>query len=289
MIVLITGASSGIGLQAAVELARRGETVVASMRDTRRSTALLEAAKSAGVSVDVAELDVTDRTSVTAAIDGVIERHGRIDVVVNNAGVWTVGPLEHLSDDETSGMIDTNLAGTVRVIQATVGHMRSQGGGRIINVGSAVADPGHGVRLVALYSATKAALRSLSFELAKELRPVGIDVVHLEGGIRGQTGMWANAGAKLESFSADSPYREVEAIAARQMRAAIAGQSDPSGAAKIMADACTVESPAIRHPPEAQSGSWGLITDEEFIQLCDGADPAPINERHGIDFSFWGI
>src|SRR6478752_316742 len=85
-VALVTGTSSGMGLHTAVELARRGLTVVATMRDTSRATTLKEAAAQAGVEVDVRALDVTDHEAGRACVDGVLAEHGRLDVLVNNAG-----------------------------------------------------------------------------------------------------------------------------------------------------------------------------------------------------------
>src|SRR5258708_5087692 len=93
-VVLITGCSSGFGKLAAIEFARGGDTVFASMRNLAKSNGLLDDAKAAGVAVEVVELDVNDDASVRAAVKDVIARGGRIDVLVNNAGIGTHGPVE---------------------------------------------------------------------------------------------------------------------------------------------------------------------------------------------------
>src|SRR5512141_2304549 len=99
-VVLVTGCSSGFGMLAAIEFARRGDMVYASMRDTLKSGPLLDEARTAGASVHVIPLDVTDPASVNAAVADVMAREGRIDVLVNNAGVGMHGSVEEVEDDE---------------------------------------------------------------------------------------------------------------------------------------------------------------------------------------------
>src|SRR5262245_62065401 len=124
--VLVTGTSSGFGRLTALEFARRGHVVFASMRDTAKAAPLLAAAEAAGLALEVLRLDVTDRTAVDAAIAAVLERRGRLDVVVNNAGVFAVGPLEAHDDDEIAAAFDTNVFGVARVVRAVLPTMREQ-------------------------------------------------------------------------------------------------------------------------------------------------------------------
>ena len=139
--ILITGTSSGLGLASAVELASRGERVFASMRDTSRSRDLIEAATAAEVAVEVVQLDVTDPSSVGDAVDKVLALSSRIDAVVNNAGVASLGPLEYTTDDEVQCLFDTNVFGPLRLIRAVLPSMRAAGRGRIINISSIAAPP----------------------------------------------------------------------------------------------------------------------------------------------------
>src|SRR5262245_26817324 len=110
-VVLITGTSSGIGLATAVAFATAGDTVVATMRDPSRAGALESAAAAAGVEVEVGQLDVTDDESVTAAFDRLLSMHGRLDVLVNNAGGGMRGTLEELSIDDLQRSLDLNYLG----------------------------------------------------------------------------------------------------------------------------------------------------------------------------------
>ena len=168
--VLITGCSSGFGKLAALEFARRGDKVYASMRNPSKAGALEEAAKAEKLEVNVVELDVTKAASADRAVKDVISRAGRLDVLVNNAGIGTHGPIEDFDDDEVEAIFNTNVLGVVRTTRAALPTMRKQNSGRIINVGSLagrVAAPFGGI-----YSASKHALEAISDALYYELHPV---------------------------------------------------------------------------------------------------------------------
>ena len=128
-VILITGTSSGIGLELAVELAKRGARVFASMRDVDKAEALQSAATSAGVAVEVVALDVTSEESVVEALARVESAAGRIDVVVNNAAVTTYGPIEFTPQASVETMFATNIIGAIRVVRAVLPGMRRQGSG----------------------------------------------------------------------------------------------------------------------------------------------------------------
>ncbi|GAA3439893.1 hypothetical protein GCM10018954_095140 [Kutzneria kofuensis] len=168
-VVLVTGASSGIGAATAHHLAAAGHRVVAGARRVDRLAAL------AGPSVDVHPLDVTDLDSVQAFVDAAVDRHGRVDVLVNNAGVMPLSPISDLRIDEWNQMIDVNLRGVLHGIAAVLPRMRAQGGGHIVNVSSV---SGHRVDpTAAVYSATKFAVRALSEGLRQENTDIRVTVV----------------------------------------------------------------------------------------------------------------
>ena len=172
--VLITGCSSGFGLELTLAFARAGDTVIATMRDTARRGALDERLRATGLRAEVLGLDVSDRDQIGKTVAAVVARHGRIDVVVNNAGKLVPGPLETLADADLRTMFDVNLFGAINLTQAVVPVMRQHGSGRIIFVGAlggVMNTPWLGG-----YCATKHALDSVAAIFDLELRPFGIRV-----------------------------------------------------------------------------------------------------------------
>ncbi|MFD5781206.1 SDR family oxidoreductase [Streptomyces sp. NPDC126933] len=174
-VVLITGASSGIGEATARRLAAAGHRVVLGARRTDRIAAIAEDIRSIGGSADHHELDVTSLDSVQAFVRAAHERHGRVDVLVNNAGVMPLSTLDALKVDEWNRMIDVNLRGVLHGIAAVLPAMRAQGAGHIVNIASV---SGHRVDpTAAVYSATKFAVRALSEGLRQESRDLRVTVI----------------------------------------------------------------------------------------------------------------
>ena len=265
-VVLVTGCSSGFGMLAAIEFARRGDTVFASMRDTLKAGPLLDAAKAAGASLDVVALDVNDGASVDAAVADVIARAGRIDVLVNNAGLGMHGPIEEAGDDEMARVFDTNVFGLVRVTRAVLPQMRAQGGGTIVNVGSLagkVSSPFGGI-----YAASKHAVEAISDALYFELHPFGVRVVLVEpGGFETQFG----ANVLLERrHGAASPYADLDRrFEERQARLPGTGErGDPQTVANVIVDAAKADQPRRRYlvgqDAELIGGLHKQMSDEDF-------------------------
>jgi NADP-dependent 3-hydroxy acid dehydrogenase YdfG len=170
-VVLITGASSGIGEATARRLAAAGHQVFLGARRTDRLIAI-----SKQIDAGYYELDVTSLDSTRAFVEAAHERHGRIDVLVNNAGVMPLSLLEALRVDEWNQMIDVNLRGVLHGIAAVLPIMRSQGAGHIVNISSV-----SGLRVdptAAVYSATKFAVRAVSEGLRQESRDIRVTVVN---------------------------------------------------------------------------------------------------------------
>ncbi|MEO0931501.1 MAG: SDR family oxidoreductase, partial [Pseudomonadota bacterium] len=134
--ILITGTSTGLGVSLAVQAARAGHTVYATMRNLAKRDVLDAAAKDAGVSVEVLPLDVQDMGTITAAVDQIIAKDGRIDVLINNAGAGYVRSTEQASMEDVAWVMDVNFMGVVRCTKAVIGHMRQARAGHVITVSS---------------------------------------------------------------------------------------------------------------------------------------------------------
>ena len=171
-VVVITGASSGLGESTARHLAELGATVVLGARRVDRIDALARELTAKGQPALAVQTDVTDRLQVQRLVDAAIARFGRIDVMINNAGLMPHSPLERLKTDDWDRMIDVNLKGVLYGIAAALPPMQVQKSGHIINVSSVA---GHKVRPGgAVYSATKHAVRALSEGLRQEVKPYNI-------------------------------------------------------------------------------------------------------------------
>ena len=173
-VILITGASSGIGFDAAQTLARQGHIVYAAAR----RTTLMEPLEDLGV--HVIGMDVTDEASMIQGVETVIQAEGRIDVLVNNAGYGFFGAIENVPMEEARRQVEVNVFGLARLTQLVLPHMRKQGQGRIVNTSSIA---GKMVFYMGgWYNVTKYSVEAFSDALRMEMRPFGIDVVMVEPG-----------------------------------------------------------------------------------------------------------
>ncbi len=169
-VVVITGASSGLGEATARHLAGEGAKLVLGARRLDRLQALARELNLAPGAV--IQADVTDAKQVKRLVDAAVEQHGRIDVILNNAGLMPLSPLERGKIEDWDAMIDVNLKGVLYGIAAALPHMTRQKSGHIINVSSVA---GHKVRPgTAVYAATKIAVRMLSEGLRQEVKPYNI-------------------------------------------------------------------------------------------------------------------
>ncbi|MFE3168893.1 SDR family oxidoreductase [Streptomyces sp. NPDC059224] len=174
-VVLVTGASSGIGEASARHLAAAGHHVVLGARRVDRLIQLVSELTEAGHDAEYAQLDVTDFESVKAFVDGALTRHGRVDVLVNNAGVMPLALMQDLRVDEWNQMIDVNLRGVLHGIAAVLPGMRERQSGHIINVASTAAHRTDPTGVV--YCATKFAVRAVSDGLRQETTDLRVTVV----------------------------------------------------------------------------------------------------------------
>jgi len=180
-VVVITGASSGLGAAAARHLAAQGARVALGARRADRLDALAGEITRAGGQALTMPTDVTRRADVQRLVDAAVQRFGRLDVIVNNAGVMPHSPLERLKVEDWEQMIDVNIKGVLYGIAAALPHMQRQGGGHIINVASVA---GHKVRPGStVYAATKHAVRVISEGLRQEVKPWNIRTTIISPGI----------------------------------------------------------------------------------------------------------
>ncbi|MFC4595917.1 SDR family oxidoreductase [Sphingobium tyrosinilyticum] len=181
----MTGASGGFGNLTVLELARRGHTVIATMRDidgrnSQIRSELIEAAKAEGNPLQVLEIDVADDASVQSAIDSIIAQHGKIDVLVNNAGLMPIGVTEAYTIADVERLFAVNVFGAIRTDRAVLPHMRAAGSGLLIQVTSLM---GRFVMpFFGIYSASKFALEALAEAYRYELTSFGVDSVIVEPG-----------------------------------------------------------------------------------------------------------
>ena len=171
-IVVVTGASSGLGEATARLLSAKGATVVLGARRADRLQLLAKDLQARGGKALALTTDVTRREQVKALVDSAVQTYGRIDVMINNAGLMPQAPLERLKVDEWDRMIDVNIKGVLYGIAAALPHMQRQKAGHFINVSSVA---GHRVGPgFAVYAATKYAVRALSEGLRQEVKPYNI-------------------------------------------------------------------------------------------------------------------
>ncbi|WP_051108003.1 SDR family NAD(P)-dependent oxidoreductase [Actinomadura atramentaria] len=227
---LITGASSGFGRALAQAVLDRGDTVVAAVRDP--------AALDDMPGVSTVRLDVTEQARITSAVAETLDRHGRIDVLVNNAGRALFGAVEETTDAELRALMDLHFFGPAALVRAVLPHMRERGSGTIVqmsSMGGQLSFAGVGP-----YSATKAALEGLSEALAEEVAPHGIGVLIVEPGAF-RTGLF---GDRLAQAAETDPYAGTVGKARATALAADGRQpGDPAKAAAAILAALDGDTP----------------------------------------------
>jgi NAD(P)-dependent dehydrogenase (short-subunit alcohol dehydrogenase family) len=244
-VALVTGASSGIGEATAQRLATAGYKVYGTSR---------RGAQAHQRSFELLSLDVTSDASVDAAVNDVMRLEGRIDLLVNNAG-FGVAPAaaEESSIEQARSIFETNFFGVVRMTRAVVPHMRRQGSGRIINIGSVLGflPMPYG----ALYAATKHAVEGYSESLDHELRTRGIRVSVVEPAYT-KTQFDANV---LEPDAKLDEYREVRAALGKRLKEVMAVADQPSVVADVVLQAASAPRPKLRYTAGGVAGRLRLL------------------------------
>jgi len=177
-VVLITGCSTGIGYETALLLARKGFQVFATMRDMKKAGPLRRVAQ--GLPLEILPLDVDKPASVRKAVADVLKKAGRIDALVNNAGWGAFGAIEEFTDAEIAAQFETNVFGLMRVTREVLPAMRSQGKGKIVQIGSLAGRMTFAG--IGLYCATKYAVEAITESLRLELKPFGVQAAVVEPG-----------------------------------------------------------------------------------------------------------
>lgn len=232
-VALVTGASSGIGKSTAGALVAAGFEVIGTGRKTSGLT------PPAGVTY--LDLDVASDDSTTAVVEQVIERFGRIDVLVNNAGIGSAGAVEENSVAQAQSIFNINVLGVIRMTKAVLPHMRAQGGGRVINLSSVL-----GITpqpFMALYVAAKHAIEGYSESLDHEVREYGIRVLIVQPA-------YTRTAFDTNAAQPDTPlplYAERRRVFGEVMAAAMKKGDDPAVVAKVIVTAATAPKPKLRY------------------------------------------
>jgi len=277
--LLVTGSTSGFGRLMVETLARQGHTVFAGMRDVAgknapAAEALRQGAEREQLALHVVDLDVTDDASVEQAIDEIVGAMGRIDAVVNNAGISYSGPLEAFTLAQVRQQFETNVFSVVRVNRAALPQMRTQGSGLLLQIGSIAGRLA--MPYLGLYGATKFALEGLTESYRDELAPFGVDAAIIEPGayptsistnrqVAADTERFALYQAAMEAFMAAfyAENRSATPPDPQEVADAVAGViALPAGERPLRTVVATA---AQRRAPEAVNDAIAQAT-QSFIQ-----------------------
>jgi len=279
-IAVVTGANSGIGRATAIHLATKGARVFGTVRDVSKAAKLEALAAEAGTSIELVALDIADDGSVRDGFAEILRRtDGRVDLLVNNAGVGGNAVAEECPTDLYLDIMNVNLCGAVRCVQAVLPGMRARRSGSIVNVTSITG------KVAALaqspYVASKFALEGMSDGLAQEVAAFGIRVAIVEPGITKSAIFAKNIDAPNQSGAYDAHYRRLFQFYA----AGIPAATDPHEVAEVIHHAWTTDSPRLRYVT-----SWGgrelvegraHVSDADWVALGAIEDDAEYYRRFG--------
>lgn len=269
-ICLITGTSTGIGHATALHLGRLGYKVYASMRDTAKAGALRAQAEAEGLALEIETLDVSDNQSMLACVERIIAAEGRIDVLINNAGLSSSSPVETYPEDEHRALFEANYWGPVKLTQAVLPGMRERRHGAIVNLSSFLGRVAWANQ--AAYCASKFAVEAFSEALAQEVASFGIRVAIIEPGVV-TSAIFENTPVHYDRAS---PYKPAMRRNGRFFGVGIPSASPATQVAAVIAGALAAEQPKLRYPV-----GFGIqaidrraaMSDEEFVALGALSDP----------------
>lgn len=280
--VIVTGTSTGLGFATAVSMARAGHEVFATMRNLERAGDIRSLAEKENLPIEVRQLDVDDDDSVRNAIGRIIEEKGGVDVLVNNAGLGTIGPVEELPLAEFRQCMETNYFGPLRCIQAVVASMREAKSGLIVNVSSIAGKLSMAAQ--APYTASKFALEALSESLAAELKRFNVRVVIVEPGVIATPIFGKNRGA-----SGPSKYPNERRLKTMFVTA-LDNRVSPFVVGDAIRDIAASDSWQLRYPvgPDAEGFlQWrASLSDEEWVDCGAQTDEewiAQVKKMLGMD------
>ena len=266
---VVTGANSGIGRATSIHLAKQGHRVAGAVRSIARAEKLQTMAADAGVEVELFELDVADDESVRDGFAELLAVTGRVDHLVNNAGIGGNAVAEECPPQLYLDVMNVNLCGAVRCLQAVLPQMRERGSGTVVNISSVTG------RIAAIaqspYVASKWAFEGLSEGLAQELAPFGIRVVIIEPGVTKSAIFAKNVDAPNSTGAYDAHYRRKFQFYA----AGMANATDPFEVAEVIHTAITTDEHRLRW-----AVSWGGA---ELAELHDRFDDSDWSARGAIE------
>ena len=262
--ILLTGCSSGFGMQGALAFARNGDTVYATMRDLDKSDNLLAAAQSEGLSIITKQLDVNQTHSFASTIEEMVNETGSIDVLVNNAGILRAGAFEDLSEPMIREVLDTNLLAPLLLSKAVLPYMRKQKSGYIIMISSLSGIAG--LPGDVSYSASKFALEGATEALRHEVDRWNIKMALVEAGMYATRIMdtsLADESALPAYYPTDSPYRALIETNLQAMREKLPDALDPAIVGDLLVKIANSDGRQLRWPADAVAT---MVLDKMFAQ-----------------------
>ena len=268
-VAVVTGSSSGIGFEIALMLAKNGFQTYATMRNLAKSENIKSIASKENLPIHIERLDVTDNKSVTNAIQAIVSKADRIDVLVNNAGYALTGAFEDLAIEEIKAQYETNLFGLIRTTQAVLPIMRKQKSGTIVNISSGAGRFGYPGG--SAYVSTKFAVEGLSESMAYELEPFGIKVILIEPGVI-KTNIANGMVIAEKSQNPNSPYSQIIQKMSTSFEHILENaSSSPDLVAKVVLQAITGENPSLRYLAGKDVEMWieskRNMSDDEFYKM----------------------